>query len=387
VRALVACLPGYGHFHPLVPLAMALQGAGHDVAFATERRFCDRAEAAGFRAFPAGIGPGQVFERTLARADAARPDDTARFGAQMFAAVAAPAKMAELVAVVDGWRPDLVIHDVTDYAGPLAAARAGIPAVAHSLGPLFPPELTRIGAELVEPLWREWGVPSPAGPFGATYLDMCPPSLQSPEIAALPTTVLPLRPVPFDAVAGESLPAWADELGDRPAVYVTLGTVDNDAPGVIEAVVAGLRDEPMDLVVTVGPNRAPDELGPQPPHVHVERYLPQSLLLPRCAAVVCHSGSGTTLAALGQGLPLLLLPQGANQFDIAGRCEVLGVGLRLLPADVSPEAVRRSVRTLIDSPDFTARAGDVAAEIRAMPAPADLVPAMEALAGHDMPEH
>ena len=220
MRALCTCVPGYGHFHPMVPLARALCEAGHEVAFATEERFCRRVARAGFRAFPAGIGPGQAFERTQALPDVAGPgpEHAWRFGAQMFAAVAAPAKVPDLLAVADGWAPHVVIHDVTDFAGPVAAAAVGIPWAAHSLGPQFPLDLSRLGAELVAPLWRQWGV-TPGdfgGMFASLYLDICPPSLQSPDIAQVGDVVRPLRPVPFDAVAGEALPAWIDELPVRP---------------------------------------------------------------------------------------------------------------------------------------------------------------------------
>jgi len=367
----------------MVPLAQALRDAGHEVAFATEARFCLRVARAGFRAFPAGIGPGKAFERTLALPDVAglRPDDAWRFGAQMFAAVAAPAKVPDLVAVIEEWAPDVVIHDVTDFAGPVAAASAGIPWAAHSLGPQFPLDLSRLGAELVAPLWRKWGV-TPGnfgGMFDSLYLDICPPSLQSPDIAQVGDVVRPLRPVPFDAVAGEALPAWIDELPVRPTVYVTLGTLDNDAPGVLEAAVEALGGEAMNVIVTVGPNRDPAELGRQPPNVHVERYIPQSLLIPRCDVVVAHGGSGTTLAALAHGLPLLVLPQGANQFGNAERCAELGVAIRLLPDEVDAGSIRRCVHALLAQPAFGERAGALAAEIDEMPAPAEVVPRIEAL--------
>src|SRR5947208_486174 len=185
----------------MVPLAHALQAAGHDVAFATEERFCRRVTQAGLRAFPAGLGPGKVAERTLALPGVGGlgPEDAWRFGAQMFAAVAAPAKVPDLVGVIEGWDPDLVIHDVTDFAGPVAAAHAGIPYAAHSLGPMFPLQFARTGAELVAPLWEEWGVtPGPlGGMFASVYLDICPPSLQSADIDQIPPVSHPLRPVPF----------------------------------------------------------------------------------------------------------------------------------------------------------------------------------------------
>jgi MGT family glycosyltransferase len=247
---------------------------------------------------------------------------------------------------------------------------------------MFPLEFHRLGAELVEPLWRRYGLTSPplGGMFGAAYLDICPPSLQSGDIAAIGPVRHPVRPVPFDAVPGETLPAWVDDLAAQPTVYVTLGTLDNDAPGVFEAVLAGLRDEPMNVIVTVGPDRDPDELGPQPPHVHVERYLPQSLLLPGCDVVVAHGGSGTTLAALAHGLPVLFLPQGANQFWNAERGADLGVGIRLLPDEVRPASVREAVHALLDQPGYREQARRLAEEIGRMPAPAEVVPLLEALA-------
>lgn len=389
MRVLCTCVPGYGHLHPMVPISRALVAAGHEVAFATEERFCPRVEQAGFTAFPAGIGPGKVAERTMTLPGAAGlgPEDAWRFGAQMFAAVAGPAKVPDLVGIIDQWEPDLVIHDVTDFAGPVAAAHAGIPWAAHSLGPLFPMEFSRVGAELVAPLWDEWGAtPGPlGGMFASAYLDICPPSLQSADIAEVGPVVHPLRPVPFDAVGGEALPGWVDDLASRPTVYVTLGTLDNDAPGVIEAAVEGLRDEPINLIVTVGPGRDPGELGPQPPNVHIERYVPQSLLLPRCDVVVAHGGSGTTLAALAQGLPLLVLPQGANQFWNAERCATLGVGIRLLPEAVSPEAVRNGVHALLEQPGYRLRALGLAAEIATMPGPEAAVVLLEALAADRPP--
>ena len=385
MRVLCTCVPGYGHLHPMVPLARALEAAGHEVAFATEARFCGRVRAAGFRAFPAGLGPGRVAERTLALPDVAGsgPEDAWRFGAQMFAAVAAPAKLPDLLDVVHGWRPDLVVSDITDFAGPVAAASAGVAHASHSLGPLFPLEFHRLGAELVAPLWRERGLSPPAlgGMFDTAYLDICPPGLQSPDIDEVRAAARPLRPVPFDAVPGETLPAgWVDALAPQPTVYVTLGTLDNDAPEVFEAVVQGLRHDPLNVMVTVGPNAEPEALGPQPPNVRVERYVPQSLLLPHCDVVVAHGGSGTTLAALARGLPLLLLPQGANQFWNARRCADLGAGLQLLPGQVGAGAVNEAVHALLEQPAYRHRARELATEIDRMPAPDDAVPLLEELA-------
>jgi hypothetical protein len=65
--------------------------------------------------------------------------------------------------------------------------------------------------------------------------------------------------------------------------------------------------------------------------VHVEQWLPQSLLLPHTDLVVSHGGSGTVTAALAHGLPQLILPMGADQLHNADRVQELGIG-RTLPA-------------------------------------------------------
>jgi MGT family glycosyltransferase len=146
-----------------------------------------------------------------------------------------------------------------------------------------------------------------------------------------------------------------------------------------ERVIEALRDEDLSLVVTTGPDQDPSVLGAQPPSVHVERFLPHHALLPHCDLVVSHSGAGTTLAALGHGIPSLLLPQAADGFRAAEGCMRAGAGLRLVPSEVTEYAVRRCVRELFDDPGYRQKAGKLQAEIARMPGPADVVNRLEAL--------
>ena len=55
MRVLVTSIPGYGHLHPLLPLANALKDAGDEVASAIGPDVRSRAERAGFVTFAAGI--------------------------------------------------------------------------------------------------------------------------------------------------------------------------------------------------------------------------------------------------------------------------------------------------------------------------------------------
>ena len=120
--------------------------------------------------------------------------------------------------------------------------------------------------------------------------------------------------------------------------------------------------------MTVGRNQDPGQFGPQPPNVHLERYIPQSLLYPHCAAVVAHGGSGTLLGALEQGLPLVLLPLGADQPANAEAAEAAGVARVLDPGRMTPEDVRDAVRMVLTQPAYRNHARRLQAEIAALPA-------------------
>jgi MGT family glycosyltransferase len=164
------------------------------------------------------------------------------------------------------------------------------------------------------------------------------------------------------------LPAWASRV-QRPLVYLSLGTVPFfNQPEKFQLLLADLAAEDIEIAVTVGELTDPAALGEQPPNVHVERWLPLAPLLPRCSAVVCHAGSGTTLAALVCGLPLVLVPQGADQFTNAAACEAAGVATVLRPPQLSSAAVRQAVRSVLtEGSPQAAAAHRAAAQIATMP--------------------
>ncbi len=136
----------------------------------------------------------------------------------------------------------------------------------------------------------------------------------------------------------------------------------------------------MEVVVTVSELNDPAALGDLPATVHVERWLPLAPLLRRCDAVICHGGTGTMLAALTAGLPLVLAPQGADQFDNARACQQAGAARVLMPEQVTPTAVRDAVRAVLaaGSPEHAA-AQALAREIAVMPSAAEVAKDLESI--------
>jgi len=385
MRVLYTCLPGFGHFNPMVPVARAAAAAGHQVAFATASDFCSRVEAVGFRAFPAGLGMSDQMAEARRRfpAQAALPPGPERFAAfvpRMLAGVAAEPRATDLMGVVRRWQPDLIVHDVADFGGILAAVAAGIPYADHSVGLLRPLAASKLAGQVLRPIADRWDVD--LGPFGGLfrylYLDVCPAGLQTSEIQEVPVAH-PLQNVRgLDGAPGDELPSWIATLPERPTVYATLGTLFNGDLAVFEVIIAGLATLPVNVIVTVGPSNDPAAFGPLPDNVHVERYLPLSLLLPHLDAVVTQGGT-SILPALAYGLPLLVLPRGADQFNHAQACVDAGAARRLMPDQVTPEAVRREVQALLDGPDQRRHARWLAEQIAAMPGPKYAVRLLERL--------
>jgi len=381
MKVLCTTLPEYGHFHPMVPLARALVEAGHEVAFATAAEFCPRVERTGFTAFPAGLNhEAQLGEARLrypdAYAMAPGQERFLEFVPRMLAGVAAPAMLDDLVPLVGGWRPDIIVHDEADSAGPVAAKAAGIPWVSHGVGILRPLDAIRLAGTTLAPAAEHWGVE--VGPLGGMleylYLGICPPGVQPPHEPGLEVGHL-IRAL-FDAAPDEGLPPWVPDLPPVPTVYVTMGTIFNRMVGLFGQVLEGLRDEEINVIVTVGYDGDPQAWGPQPANVHIERYIPQSLLLPYCDVVV-GQGGWSFLSVLAHGLPMVLMPQGANQFYHSQACVNCGAARRLMPDSISADAIRSEVREVLDNPGYRERASLVQAEMEAMPEPAEVVGLVE----------
>jgi MGT family glycosyltransferase len=164
-------------------------------------------------------------------------------------------------------------------------------------------------------------------------------------------------------------------------VYFTLGTVFNHESGdLFHRALAGLRDLPINLLVTVGREIDPASLGAQPRHVRVERFVPQADVLPHVDLVVSHAGSGSVLGALAFGRPMVLAPMGADQPLNAERCAALGVGRVLDAVRATPADVRDAVGAVLEDPSCRAAASRLRDEIAALPAPEVAVGLLERLA-------
>jgi len=263
----------------------------------------------------------------------------------------------------------------------LAATVLGIPAAAFAIG-LFAPAIPMIHASTLKyhaEQWkrRELPIPEDETLLAGMYLDVIPTGLQDP--AGIPRRK-PIRPVPWSEAIG-TVPGWLAAPSSRQRAYVTLGTVAYGAVEVLRRALDDLGGLDLDVLVAVGPEGDPTLLGSVPDSVHVERFVDQSRVLPLVDVVVHHGGTGTMLGCLANGLPQLILPQGADQFHNGGLVTDAGAGMMLHNDDQLPGAIAEQATALLADGPERAAARRFRESIAAQPAPADVVPELVRFAG------
>ncbi|ALG12191.1 glycosyltransferase [Kibdelosporangium phytohabitans] len=367
MRIFFSCRPAAGHVHPLIPLALAARNAGHEVVFGTGTDFLPPLRALGFAAHKVGIAiPDAEAEARRLHGD----HDVLELMLTMFGDLLPRHTIGDLTPLIGTMRPDLIVYEQSDVGAAAVGSRAGVPIISHVIGRSMPASARQHSATRLGWLW---GDHTPADPMlGDACLDIWPTGLPDPATADVPTRI-PVRPVPWNE-PGE-LPATATATRSRPLVYLTLGTVAFGAVKVMRAAIDGLAALPVDVIVAVGPGD-PTLLGPLPPGVHVERFVPQAELLAHVDLVVHHGGTGTMLGALASALPQLILPQGADQFVNAESLTGQGTGRHLLPPDVTAAAITEHVSHLLSDTTHRDAARALAADIAAMPSPHDVIPAL-----------
>jgi UDP:flavonoid glycosyltransferase YjiC (YdhE family) len=374
VRVLFTSTQGAGHYEPLTPFIEGCLRVGHEVHVVVPPELEATVAAAGY---PHTIGqdpPPAELAAAWSRLPGSSPHEAMELVlGEIFGRLKTEGMLPAVRAVCDAWRPDVVIRELQEYAGAIAADEGGIPHI-------------RIGVLLAR---NEAVVLRVA----AAPLDRFRPGLAarlaaSPFLTRFPAS---LDPSPFDrttrardsaplAPAAEP-PGWWDSA-DEPLVYLTFGSVlggMDAADAAYETALEAVRGLRARVLLTVGRRFDPARLGDVPANVHVEQWIPQAQVLGHAALVVAHGGAGTTLGTLAAGVPLVVVPIFADQSENADAVSAAGAGLavkqvgpdqpqiRRLDAAEDAPRIREAIETVLAEPAYRAAARGIADEIAALP--------------------
>ena len=392
MKFLFTVQPLFGHFHAMMPLALALKDYGYEVAFATGKSFGPTVQHVGFQHFPCGLDltgePNSIFE-TLPDWETVR----ARYpsvGAQQvygFTQALAPCMAGDVIGLMKTWRPDVVVRDPLEFGGYIAGEHYGIPHATITWAIYINPKL--LCPEALIDLRQRCALPNdPELNTFDRYLvfNFLPLAWQFPMAPFPPVTHRFCAP-PFDASSADRLPAWVSTLPDRPTIYATLGTTFNQSPAVFQSILTALNTDDVNVIITVGRTMDPAQFRPLPAHIHIERYIPQTLILPRCEAILFHGGYNSLHSALWHGLPMVITPLGAgDQYPTGLLCEKLGAGIMVKDQPPEPEAIRAALKAVIAHPQYRARAQQLRHDLKGLPDLGIAVRRLEILARQHEPQ-
>jgi MGT family glycosyltransferase len=359
-----------GRLYPLVSTLLELSRRGHHVTVKAGLEDIERLRSVGLRAEP--------LARPIARFD---PDDwkaRTRFGALISGlrqfGERARAQAIDLAQSIESEQPDALFIDEGSWGAAAAAERSGLPWAFSLVSPVpltsrdAPPfglglrprhdrtgrlrdrvartltlgSLERVVAREVNGLRADLGVP-PFTTLDAAFLSASLVLAYTAEPFEYPRSDWPAKvrlvgPGLWEPPA--ELPPWLADV-TRPLVLVTCSTLFQNDRKLADVACQAFAGEPLDVVITTA-DIDPATLTP-PANVRVERFVPHSPVLERAACVVCHAGMGITQKALAHGVPVVAVPFGRDQPEVARRVEVARGGVRLPARRLTPQRLRGAV--------------------------------------------
>ncbi|MDT0379786.1 glycosyltransferase [Streptomyces sp. DSM 42041] len=363
-------VPAVSHVLPSLEIIRELVARGHRVTYANGHAVADLVTGTGATFVP--------FDSTLPVTDNDWPEDPV--GAMSVFLDDAMHVLPQIEAVYEDDPADLYLYDIGGYAVRALAERQGRPAV--QLSPTYvawhDEEQAVLKQMLQLPGAQEYfdRVSAWAEASGATTTD-------GPSFVGLPDRALAMIPramqphadlVDPDVVSfvgpcfGDRADqgAWTRPAGAENVLLVSLGSAYTRQPEFYRQCLAAFGGLPgWHVVLQIGRYVDPSELGEIPVNVEVHSWVPQLAILGQADAFVTHAGMGGSSEGLFTGVPMIAVPQGAEQFQNADRLVELGVARRLDTADADAASLRAALTALTSDPEVARRSARLREDARA----------------------
>jgi len=129
-----------------------------------------------------------------------------------------------------------------------------------------------------------------------------------------------------------------DRLTGEPLIYASMGTLMNGRVDVFRTIVAGAaRHKGTQLVLSIGDQLDPKQIGPAPGNAIIVNQAPQLEVLKRTSVCITHAGLNTVLESLAQGVPQVAIPITFEQPGVATRIAAKKTGVTMPFAKLTPD--------------------------------------------------
>jgi MGT family glycosyltransferase len=371
------------HMHPHLALVRELVDRGHRVTYLVGGHLADLARPTGADVIGCdSLLPGSPGARHWP------DDDTA--GMRMFLDDSIHV-LPQVRAALDGDHPDIVLHDIGGFAGPVAADGWGVPSAQLSPSIVAWDTYRRDMSDVLDPIF--------ASESGEAYLNafndwLAGTSLTFEEVTGEPRRCLVLIPRAMQPNADhvdrdryrfvgpcidrrrEGPGDWAPPPGEGPLALLAFGTAYTDRIDVYRNMIDALAGTGWRLVIATGHVR-PQALGAVPQWVQLRETVPQPAVLRVADVFVSHAGMGSCTEALWYGVPTVAIPRAVDQPANAAQLEAIGVGRHLTADPPAPAEIRDAILAVAADPQIRLRLAAIREELRSVGGPGHAADAVE----------
>ncbi|MBO7742977.1 glycosyl transferase family 1 [Paenibacillus sp. MWE-103] len=377
-RVLVINPGSEGHVNPTLGVVRELASRGEEVVYFCIEAYRERVEETG--AEVRTIDEGKFMQAFLAGGRIALLERVN--GLLLTADVVVPSVLAQ----IEGERFDYLVHDSMFGCGRLLARLLKLPAVCSctsfaqteaSFERVLAASAARVPAEIAERMHEtyhrltektkaDYGVE-----IGSPYEAFC-----NPAPLTIVYTTRAFQPDggafgPSHRFVGPSIAprAAADDadlaaLKAKRPIYISLGTVFNQAADFYRLCFEALGNTEHAVVLSIGSRVRAEELGDIPDNFVVRPYVPQPDVLQSAKLFVTHGGMNSVHEGLYYGVPLVVIPQSADQPIVAGQVARIGAGVRLETQELTAARLREAVGHVLRESSYREAAAAMQASLR-----------------------
>ncbi|WP_027409365.1 macrolide family glycosyltransferase [Anoxybacteroides tepidamans] len=142
------------------------------------------------------------------------------------------------------------------------------------------------------------------------------------------------------------------EIKEKSPIYISLGTVFNQAIDFYKLCFKALGNTDHTVVMSIGTKTHISDLGEIPKNFIVKNYVPQIEVLKCSKLFITHGGMNSTNEGLYYGVPLIVIPQSADQPIIAKQVANIGAGIKLEMQSLTANQLRQAVDHVLNQPSF-----------------------------------
>ena len=339
------CIPAHGHTNPTLGVVRELVSRGHQVWYYSYNMMREKIESAGATFVSCD---NYDMEQRLLPKDAVRVGKDVAFSTKVLVdtTLALDDKVCQEMSEL---KPDCIVADSMALWGKAVARKLGIPFVSSTTTFAFNQYSAKVMKQGVGDLVKMiFSIPKTTkqikrlqskGYPVKNILDIIGNDDNTHTIVYTSTEFQPCSETFSDkyAFVGPLVrPATikVEKKRDK-LIYISMGTVNNDMMALYKRCLSALADRDYQVIMSVGNLVSIEEFGVLPENISVFTHVDQIAVLQQADVFVSHCGMNSVSESLYFGVPLIMLPQTAEQDGVAERVYQLGAGIKLDKSDAS----------------------------------------------------